>query len=52
MGLIYGLVPKVLTVLGWPGILHVYFDVFSGAIQAYVVVMLTMTFISQNFDTE
>ena len=52
MGLIYGLVPKVLTMLGWPGILHAYFDVFSGAIQAYVFVMLTMTFISQNFDSE
>ena len=50
MGLIYGLVPKALTALGWPGVLHVYFDVFSGAIQAYVFVMLTMTFISQNFD--
>lgn len=52
MGLIYGLVPRVITMFGWPGVLHIYFDIFSGAIQAYVFVMLTMTFISQNFDTE
>ena len=51
MGLIYGLIPKVLTI-AWPGFLHIYFDVFSGCIQAYVFVMLTMTFISQNFDEE
>ena len=51
MALIYGLIPKVLT-LFWPGVLHIYFDVFSGAIQAYVFVMLTMVFISQNFSEE
>lgn len=52
MGLIYGLIPKVITVFGWPGILHIYFDIFSGVIQAYVFVMLTMVFTSQNFETE
>ena len=52
MGLIYGLIPKVITAFGWPGILHIYFDIFSGAIQAYVFVMLTMVFTSQNFETE
>lgn len=51
MGLIYGLIPWFLTI-AWPGFLHIYFDIFSGCIQAYVFVMLTMTFISQNFDTE
>ncbi|BBF44739.1 ATP synthase F0 sector subunit a [Lachnospiraceae bacterium KM106-2] len=51
MGLIYGLVPKVLTLV-WPSVLHAYFDVFSGAIQTYVFCMLTMVFISQTFDTE
>lgn len=51
MGLIYGLIPWFLTI-AWPGLLHVYFDVFSGCIQAYVFVMLTMTFISQNFEDE
>lgn len=44
MGLVYGLLGK-LAVL-WPGFLHIYFDVFSGAIQAYVFCMLTMVFIS------
>lgn len=52
MGLIYGLIPRVITMFGWTGILHIYFDVFSGAIQAYVFVMLTMVFTSQNFETE
>lgn len=51
MGLIYGLVPKLIQAFLWPvfGVLHVYFDVFSGAIQAYVFCMLTMVFIAQNF---
>ena len=51
MGLIYGLIPWFLSI-AWPGVLHIYFDVFSGCIQAYVFVMLTMTFISQNFSEE
>ncbi len=51
MGLIYGLIPKILTI-AWPGVLHIYFDVFSGCIQAYVFVMLTMVFISGNFNEE
>ena len=44
MALLYGLLSKVAFV--WPGILHAYFDVFSGAIQSYVFCMLTMVFIS------
>lgn len=43
MGLIYGLLAKVAFI--WPGVLHAYFDVFSGAIQTYVFCMLTMVFI-------
>ena len=43
MGLIYGLLSKVAFL--WPGVLHAYFDVFSGAIQTYVFCMLTMVFI-------
>ncbi len=43
MALIYGLLSQVAIL--WPGILHVYFDIFSGAIQAYVFCMLTMVFI-------
>ena len=44
-GLIYGLLPKVLTLI-WPAALHIYLDVFSGAIQTYVFCMLTMCFVS------
>ena len=51
-GLVYSLLPKFLTALGWPAFLHAYLDVFSGAIQAYVFVMLTMVFTSMNFETE
>ena len=45
MALIYGLLSKVAVL--WPGILHAYFDIFSGAIQTYVFCMLTMVFITQ-----
>ena len=44
MALVYGLLSKV--ALFWPAVLHVYFDMFSGAIQTYVFCMLTMTYIS------
>ena len=51
MGLLYGLLPKVLTLV-WPGLLHVYLDVFSGAIQTYVFCMLTMCFVSDAIGDE
>ena len=44
MALVYGLLGWFAT--AWPAALHVYFDLFSGAIQTYVVCMLTMTYIS------
>lgn len=44
MALVYGLLK--LIAIGWPAVLHVYFDMFSGAIQTYVFCMLTMTYIS------
>ena len=44
MALVYGLMGWVATI--WPAALHVYFDLFSGAIQTYVFCMLTMTYIS------
>ncbi|MBQ8803369.1 MAG: F0F1 ATP synthase subunit A [Tyzzerella sp.] len=43
MALIYGLLSSIAFL--WPGVLHVYFDIFSGAIQAYVFCMLTMVFV-------
>ena len=47
MALVYGLLGKIAII--WPAALHVYFDLFSGAIQTYVFCMLTMTYISQNY---
>jgi F-type H+-transporting ATPase subunit a len=44
MALVYGLLQ--LFAMVWPAALHVYFDIFSGAIQTYVFCMLTMTYIS------
>lgn len=49
MALYYGLMP-VLFRFGIPSALHVYFDLFSGAIQAYVFCMLTMVFVSDKRD--
>lgn len=50
MALVYGLLNKI--ALFWPAALHVYFDMFSGAIQTYVFCMLTMTYISDAMTTE
>ena len=44
MALIYTLLGKIALI--WPAALHVYFDIFSGAIQTYVFCMLTMTYIT------
>ncbi len=44
MALLYGLLSKIAII--WPAALHVYFDLFSGAIQTYVFCMLTMTYIT------
>lgn len=50
MALIYGLLSKLAII--WPAALHVYFDLFSGAIQTYVFCMLTMTYIANACETE
>ena len=50
MALVYGLLSKLALI--WPAALHVYFDLFSGAIQTYVFCMLTMTYITQACETE
>lgn len=51
MTLVYGLLGWIATI--WPAALHVYFDLFSGAIQTYVFCMLTMTYINNAIgDTE
>lgn len=45
MSLIYALIPIFAQVLV-PAALHAYFDVFSGVLQAYIFVTLSMTFIA------
>lgn len=47
MALVYGLLAKI--AYAWPAVLHIYFDLFSGAIQTYVFCMLTMTYITQSY---
>jgi F-type H+-transporting ATPase subunit a len=45
MALYYGLLP-IFVKIGIPAVLHIYFDLFSGAIQTYVFCMLTMTYVT------
>ena len=45
MGLLYGLTP-FWAQIGIPAAAHVYFDIFSGAIQTYVFCMLTMVYVN------
>lgn len=47
MALVYGLLQWFSLI--WPAVLHVYFDLFSGAIQTYVFCMLTMTYITNAY---
>ena len=51
MALYYGMLP-ILFKLGIPSALHIYFDLFSGAIQTYVFCMLTMTFVADKRNVE
>ncbi len=48
MALVYGLLGWFATI--WPAALHVYFDLFSGAIQTFC--MLTMTYINNAIGSE
>ena len=50
MAMVYGLLRFI--AIGWPAALHVYFDLFSGAIQTYVFCMLTMTYIADAIGDE
>ncbi len=49
MGLWYGMMPIFFNI-GIPAALHVYCDVFSGAIQTYVFCMLTMVYINDKME--
>ena len=51
MALIYGLLPKLCTLI-WPAALHAYLDLFSGAIQTFVFIMLTMVFVADAIGDE
>ena len=51
MALIYSLLP-VFVKIGIPSVLHIYFDLFSGAIQTYVFCMLTMTYVTDAIGEE
>lgn len=51
LALIYGLIPRMLTLV-WPAFLHAYLDVFSGAIQMFVFIMLTMVFVADAIGDE
>ena len=50
MGLVYGLLPWWATI-GVPSALHIYFDLFAGAIQAFIFCMLSMSFVGQKLKT-
>ena len=45
MSLIYTLAPFFATFI-FPAALHVYFDIFAGAIQTYIFVTLSMSFVA------
>ena len=49
MSMVYNLFPTILKI-GLPGILHIYFDVFSGVLQAFIFVILSMTFIKDKIN--
>ena len=56
-GMVLGWLPGALgeipfLQIGLPAVLSVYFDVFSGCIQAYIFAMLTMLYISGGFPAE
>lgn len=55
--MVLGWLPGVLGTIpflqiGLPAILSVYFDVFSGCLQAYIFAMLTMMYVSGGFPSE
>lgn len=51
MGLVYEMLPVVLRFV-LPSVLHAYFDIFVGALQAFVFTVLSMSFVSQKATNE
>jgi F-type H+-transporting ATPase subunit a len=55
--LLFGWLPSVLgdipfLQIGIPAVLSIYFDVFSGCLQAYIFAMLTMMYVAGGFPAE
>lgn len=44
MGMLYNMFPIYLKI-GFPAVLHIYFDMFAGCLQAFIFTILSMTFI-------
>ena len=44
VSLVYGLAPLAIQ-LTLPAVLHLYFDVFAGALQAFIFTVLSLTFV-------
>jgi len=51
MSLVYGMLPLALRVI-LPDILHAYFDIFAGSLQAFIFTILSMTFIAEKSAVE
>lgn len=49
MALVYAALPSLLQ-FGIPSILHLYFDIFAGALQSFIFVMLSMTFVTLSLE--
>lgn len=46
LGLVYSMLPFAMRFV-LPDVLHAYFDIFAGALQAFIFTILSMTFITQ-----
>ena len=51
LGLVYGLLPWWMTI-GIPAALHIYFDLFAGAIQAFIFCLLSMSFVGNKIKVQ
>ena len=51
VNLVYSMLPVLLRFV-FPDILHAYFDIFAGALQAFIFTVLSMTFIQQKAVSE
>jgi F-type H+-transporting ATPase subunit a len=49
MGLVYGMLPIFIAAVGIPAFLHIYFDIFVGCLQPFILCMLSLSFINDKF---